>query len=683
MNIKRAIACIVAGMMGAGIAAAEWTSPHPLQWERKAPAALIPFPQKVEWGKEKLPIPGREQWKLVYGFAKPEKGKDKRVQTAWEGLMNDLPAGKKKSEAPVTCTLKQADGQDIHGEGYRLTVGSDGVTIEAAETAGFFNGLQTLRQLVAGGKNLRYCQIVDWPAFAVRGFHEDCGRNFQSIESLKRQLDIASRLKVNYFHWHLTDNPGWHVQCKAYPQLNDARHRTRDLHDTYSYDQIRELIAFARDRNITIIPELDMPGHSQYFVKAFGFAMHTEEGMKVLEDLIREFCKEIPAEDCPIFHIGADEIKVPNAKEFVSRMSNLLLSLGRTPMQWGGPRDLPVGEHSISQRWGEGGEMVDRSLKPETIQCRTIDSSMGYTNLFDPAMLVRRWFFMRPCGVGKGDEQKMGVLICNWPDMRVDDKSSIPLHSAQWPGLCAMAERAWIGGDGDGDGLASDMPAPDTEAAQAFMLFEKRMAALRKTIFKEEHFPYWSEHARKWTIIGPVQEEQRDEVRARVLAGKLDGLETRSAYGANIYFRTKPSTGYLGLFPRSKRGSCVWAVMEYTSKDGGKEPFMIGFDAPARSSRRYSGVPEAGEWSQCGTKIWVNGREFKNPQRYKLAGKNRYERDTWFAPANEDPLTDEEVWWAHKPTMVPLKKGKNTIIIEQPYTGDFQSWGVSFIPVQK
>lgn len=110
---------------------------------------------------------------------------------------------------------------------------------------------------------------------------------------------------------------------------------------------------------------------------------------------------------------------------------------------------------------------------------------------------------------------------------------------------------------------------------------------------------------------------------------------------------------------------------------------MIGFDAPARSSRRYSGVPEAGEWSQCGTKIWVNGREFKNPQRCKLAGKNRYERDTWFAPANEDPLTDEEVWWAHKPTMVPLKKGKNTIIIEQPYIGDFQSWGVSFIPVQK
>ncbi len=655
--------------------AQEWKSPHSLDEEQQAPVVLLPYPKEVRWLEGSMPVTRRDDWKLV--------GEDgEMIRTAWRGLLSDLSAG--KTGARVVCRLVTDSSQlpeEGRAEGYTLHVSKNEVEIHAAHEAGFFNALQTLRQLATNGKNLPCCEIKDWPAFAVRGFHEDCGRNFQTIESLKRQLDIASRLKVNYFHWHLTDHPGWHIQCKAYPQLNDPKYRTRDLNDTYSYKQIRELIKYARERNITIIPEVDMPGHSSYFVKAFGFPMHSEEGMKVLEELIREFCKEVPAKNCPIFHIGADEVSVPNAKEFVERMSNLLLSLGRSPMQWGGPRDLPVGEHSINQHWGDGGDMVDQSIKPESVKCRTIDSSMGYSNLFDPAMLVRRWFFMRPCGVGKGDDLRMGVLFCTWPDIRVADKSTIPLHSAQWPGLCAMAERAWEGGDANGDGLASDMPAPDTEAARAFKLFERRLAFLRKSLFKKEHFPYWTENAQKWTVIGPVPEAQKDEVRAKVLVGDYSGLDTRPAYGANLYFRTKPATGCLGMFSSTKPGACVWTVLEYDGADGGKKPFMIGFDAPVRSSRRYSGVPKAGDWSQCETRVWVNGKEFRNPQVYKLAGKSRYTSDTWFHPANEDPLTDEEVWWAHQPTMVPLKKGKNTIIIEQPYKGEFQSWGVSFIPV--
>lgn len=663
-------------LTAAPLLAQEWKSPHSLDEEQNAPAVLLPYPKEVQWKKSKLPLGKQDDWKL-------EGKKGKMISTAWRGFLSALPAG--QSGSSMLCRLVEDAAtlpKEGESEGYTLQVSKKGVEIHAAHEAGFFNALQTLRQLAAGGKSLPCCKIKDWPAFSVRGFHHDCGRNFQTIESLKRQLDLASQLKVNYFHWHLTDHPGWHVQSKAYPQLNDPKNRTRDVDDTYSYEQIRELIKYARARNITVIPELDMPGHSSYFNKTFGFPMHSEEGMKVLEELIREFCKEVPAKDCPIFHIGADEVRVPNAKEFVAHMSNLLISLGRTPMQWGGPRDLPVGEHSISQRWGEGDRDPNSSMDPKSVHCRTIDSGMGYSNLFDPAMLVRRWFFLRPCGVGKGDDQRMGALICNWPDMRVDDKSKIPLHSAQWPGLCAMAERAWEGGDANGDGLASDMPAPDTEAARAFKLFEKRLAFLRKTLFKKEHFPYWTENAQKWTLIGPVPEAQKEQVRAKVLAGDYSGLNTRDAYGANLYFRTKPSTGFVGMFSGTKPGACVWAVLEYDSADGGEQPFMVGFDAPARSSRRYSGVPKAGDWSQCETRVWVNGKEFRNPQVYELAGKNRYMSDTWFHPANENPLADEEVWWAHKPTMVPLQKGKNTIIIEQPYKGEFQSWGVSFIPVK-
>ena len=110
---------------------------------------------------------------------------------------------------------------------------------------------------------------------------------------------------------------------------------------------------------------------------------------------------------------------------------------------------------------------------------------------------------------------------------------------------------------------------------------------------------------------------------------------------------------------------------------------MVGFDAPARSTRRCSGVPAAGEWSQCGTRIWVNGKEMKNPQTYKLAGQRRYEKHTWNSPANEIPFDNEEFWWARPPVPFQVKAGENRILIEQPYTGEFQSWGVSFIPVKK
>ena len=658
------------------LSAQEWVSPHPLSVEKAAPAALLPFPREVKW-KNVGALPPRGDWELLT----PELPDGEMVKAAWAGLLAELPEG--KSGTPLRCRLKlEPKAAGGAAEGYELSVTAKEVQISAPAEAGLFYGLQTLRQLVAGGR-LPQCSIRDWPAFDVRGFMHDCGRNFQTIESLKRQLDLAARLKVNYFHWHVTDHPAWHVECKKYPVLNDPKHRTRDLHDTYSYDQMRELIAYAKARHITIIPELDMPGHSSYFKRAFGFDMHSEEGMKVLEDLLDEFCAEIPAEDCPIIHIGADEVRIPNAKQFVERMSMKLISLNRAPMQWGGPRDLPVGKDSISQRWGEGGDMVARSLKPETIKCRSIDSTPGYTNLFDPGLLVRRWFFMRPCGVAKGDELKMGVLICNWPDIRVEDKSLIPLHSAQWPGLCAMAERAWVGGDSDGDAFPTDMPAPKTEAARAFALFEKRMEAMRDTVFKGEHFPYWTEKALKWTVTDPVPTDMVEATRAKALSAKMKGLKTRATYGSNLYFRTKPNIGCLGLFPDAKPGLCVWAATELRVDEAGEYPFMIGFDSPARSSRRCSGVPAAGEWSQCGTRIWLNGVEIKNPQVYQLAGKNRFPRDTWTSPANEDPLTNEELWWAHEPTMLPLKKGKNTIVIEQPYVGEFQTWGISFVPLKK
>lgn len=83
------------------------------------------------------------------------------------------------------------------------------------------------------------------------------------------------------------------------------------------------------------------------------------------------------------------------------------------------------------------------------------------------------------------------------------------------------------------------------------------------------------------------------------------------------------------------------------------------------------------------TRIWLNGKEIKNPQTYRLAGQRRYERHTWNAPANEIPFDDEEFWWTRPPVAFRVQAGENKILIEQPYVGKFQSWGISFIPVRE
>lgn len=678
MKISRIIPILaIAGCLSLPLSSrADWESPIPAESEQKAPCALLPFPQKVTWEEGVLPFGSSLR---VHGDIK-----GRLVSTALTGLEKAVRKSGRADGTPLSVTLhKVADAvaEENAEEGYRLLISAKGVRIEAPKEAGLFYGLQTLRQMAAGSKKgLPHCRMEDWPAFRVRGFMLDCGRNFQPVEALKKELDLAAQFKVNVFHWHLTDHPAWHVESKAYPVLNDPSKRTRDKNDTYTYKQIRDLFRYAADRHIQIIPEIDMPGHSSYFTRCFGFKMHEEKGMEVLEKALDEFCSEIPKELCPYFHIGADEVRVPNAKEFVARMSNFLMARGRTPAQWGGPRDLPVGEHSISHRWGEGGEMVERSLKPETFACPSFDSAIGYTNLFEPALLVRRYFFMRPCGVGRGDDKRLGPIVCTWNDNRVEDKRNIARHNVHWPGIMTMAERAWVGGEADGDAFPSRMPGEQTPAGAAFARYESRMLKMARTIAKDVAFPYWKQSSIRWTIVDPVGKEKVEETRKAVLSGNMDALATSEAHGASVTFRTRPDTGCLGLFPKSKPGVTVWAVTEIDSSTGGASPFMMGFDAPARSNRRFSGVPNNGEWSRCGTRIWVNGTEIKNPKKYKLAGERECKGNSWMGAINEIPFDDEEIWWAQEPTKIPLRKGKNTIIIEQPYVGEYQTWGVNLIP---
>ena len=161
-----------------------WTSPHDLSVEAAAPVALIPFPQQVQWHSGELVT----------------KGKTLTLEGDVQGLMmqtakQDYLAGTKATDATikVVCTLKaDALPADKSAEGYILQINGEGITITAVTEAGLFNGFQTLRQMMATGKeSIPYCNITDWPAFRYRGFMQDCGRNFRSVERLKKELSLA------------------------------------------------------------------------------------------------------------------------------------------------------------------------------------------------------------------------------------------------------------------------------------------------------------------------------------------------------------------------------------------------------------------------------------------------------------------------------------------------------------
>ncbi len=290
-------------------------------------------------------------------------------------------------------------------EGYRLDIRQAGIRVTGADRAGVFYELKTLGQLVALSRGGVPCGVIeDSPAFRIRGFMHDTGRNFQSVAMLKAQLDRFADYKLNVFHWHLTDRPGWRIECKSYPILNDPSTRLaeRDPNATYSYSDIRDVVAYARARHIQVIPEIDMPGHSDYFKKAFGFEMGDPRALPILKNLIAEFCQEIPASDCPILHIGSDEVRIQEPKAFISAITSEVRRHGRTPMMWN--PGLPNDGSAIDQLWRDW----QTGAIPVGKRAGVVDSGLGYINYYDPWEVVRRYYFLQTCGVAKGDSTSLG-----------------------------------------------------------------------------------------------------------------------------------------------------------------------------------------------------------------------------------------------------------------------------------
>ena len=315
-----------------------------------SPLSLIPLPASVQQGSGQFTFPAKVQ------LCVPSYTGDsvKAVAKRWAGNFTKSTGIKvsvgKKANAAIQLRLNSG----LAPEAYDLQVTTSGVVIEAARPAGFFYALQTLNQLLpsravmAGVKatdvqawTLPVVTIKDHPRFEWRGFMLDEGRHFYGKEEIKKLLDVMAAYKLNRFHWHLTEDQGWRIEIKKYPRLTEvgAWRNSKVLGwgevkpdgqrygGFYTQEDAREIVRYAQERFIEIVPEVDIPGHSQAAVAAYPEFLSCDPQNKhevwlwqgVSPDVINvshpqavQFAKDVIDELTAIFpfryiHLGGDE----------------------------------------------------------------------------------------------------------------------------------------------------------------------------------------------------------------------------------------------------------------------------------------------------------------------------------------------------------------------------------------
>ena len=452
-------------------------------------------------------------------------------------------------------------------EAYRLSVSNKRIKIEAVTEQGVYWAMQTLRQLERKkGKrsSVAGCEIVDWPAFRIRGFMQDVGRSYISMEELKREIEILSRFKINVFHWHLTENQAWRLESEIFPMLNDSVNTIRMPGKYYTLEEARDLVDFCKKHQVLLIPEIDMPGHSAAFVRAFRHDMQSPEGMKILKLLLDEVCETF---DVPYLHIGTDEVEFTNP-HFVPEMVAYVRSKGKKVISWNPGWHYKPGEIDMTHLWSYRGK-----AQPGI---PAIDSKFHYLNHFDVFGDIVALYNSRIYDQAEGSEDIAGTILALWHDRLIDNEWNLVIENGLYPNMLAIAERAWRGGGTEYfDGLGTILPPEDTEAFKEFADFEKRMLWHKEHTFKGYPFAYVKQTNVKWNItdafpnggdmdkVFPPEQELKDTYHYN---GNTYGV--RQAIGAGIYLRHVWGTFVPGFYADPKEDHTAYAyTWVYSPKD--------------------------------------------------------------------------------------------------------------------
>lgn len=403
----------------------------------------------------------------------------------------------KKSESPV---LVFETDTSISAEGYRLTVKQDKITLSSWDENGAYYGVQTLFQLLREENNTLPCGVYeDAPRFRYRGFMLDVSRHFFPLDEVKKVVDQCAKLKLNTFHWHLSDDQGYRIESKKFPRLNEVSSwRTENgkkVGGYYTQEEIRELVAYAEERFIQVIPEIDLPGHTTAIVAAYpelscsGEPTEVETGAGIfpqilcggnekvyefLEELLGEVCSLFPA---PYFHIGGDEApkseweKCPKCQEemkkhglqneeelqalFTARLADILEKHGKAVIGWN--EILASGkmkETAVAQYWTDQGADYSAREIPKGRKFIFSNSSSFYFD-YDYTLVTMEGTYAYephiPGGEAISQEQVMGLEAPLWTE-RVETAER--LETMIFPRMAALAENAWTKGKDYQDFLA-------------------------------------------------------------------------------------------------------------------------------------------------------------------------------------------------------------------------------------
>lgn len=567
----------------------------------------------------------------------------------------------KKSSGELTVEEKyvsQIEGAKFQEEAYHLLITKKGILLEATTPKGMYWGRQTLEQLKTTKNKKIYlpqCEITDWPAFRIRGFMHDVGRSFIPVEELKREISLLSRYKINVFHWHLTENQAWRLECKKYPQLNAPENMERENGKFYTLEEARQLVEFCKQHQVLLIPEIDMPGHSAAFERTFKTDMQSEKGTQILKDIIDEVCATF---DVPYLHIGTDEVQFTNP-EFVPMMVKYIRDNGKKVISYNPGWNYKPGEIDMTQLWSYRGK-AQKGIP-------AIDCRYHYANHFDTYADLVAMFNSRIYNQPEGSDDLAGCIVAFWNDRFIDNTHQLLAENNFYPYMLTLAERAWRGGgncyfDGKGTLLWEDEP----EQLAAFKEFEDRLLWQKNTWLKEVPFPYVRQTQSEWQITDAFPnggdlnkvfppEEKEDSVYQ--YEGKT--YKTRKIIGNGIYLRHVWGTLVPGFYANPQENHTAYATRWIYSPKERKTKLALEFQNYSRSESDLA--PRQGTWDYKCSRAWLNGQEIMPPV-WKNTNAER---------SNEITLKNEN--YMSRPAIdITLKKGWNKLMLKLP-VGKFSS----------
>ena len=474
-----------------------------LAWAAFAHAglALVPYPQHVEEGKGSFVLDPK------VGIEAPADARSKEIAAFLHDAVEAQAGIDLHTASKGRRIALRLDPAVAGEEAYRLEVTPRGIEIRASTDQGLFWGVQTLRQLLppdASGSTkvtIPTVRIEDAPAFGYRGHMLDVGRHFYPVSFVKKQLDLMSYYKLNVFRWHLTEDQGWRIEIKRYPKLTEVGAWRTEADGSryggfYTQEQIREVVEYARQRNIMVIPEIEMPGHSSAAVAAYPELSCAKKpiavptGWGVFSDVfcpadenVYVFLQNVLDEVLPLFpspyvHIGGDEVpagawshceacdklireqglenEAGLQSYFIRRMQVYLAGKGKTMIGWDEVLEGGVDPAAVVEVWrGDAG--LGKAFANGN---RVINASPYYLDSPLTRLTVEKLYLVDPLGNADFAQSKqvLGAEAPLWSE-RAD-----PLNAEQrlYPRLLAFAERLWRGGTAD---------------AAAYADFHRRLAA--------------------------------------------------------------------------------------------------------------------------------------------------------------------------------------------------------------